>query len=59
MGQRDLGLENPISKEFRQSSGLSIKEITRRVYIGFWHESPVFDDKGDCLSLNAEKAPFT
>ena len=50
MGQRDLGLENPISEEFRQSLGLSIKEITRLVYIGFWRESPVFDDKGDCLS---------
>lgn len=39
MGQRDLGLENPISEEFRQSLGLSIKEITRLVYIGFWRES--------------------
>ena len=49
MGKRDLGLENPISEEFRQSLGLSIKEITRLVYIGFWCESPVFDDKGDYL----------
>lgn len=39
MGQRDLGLENPISEEFRQSSDLSIKEITRLVYIGFRRES--------------------
>ena len=51
MGQRDLGLENPISEEFRQSLGLSIKEITRLVYVGFWCESPVFDLQSEPSSM--------